>query len=585
MKQAFISLIIFTSTLLLLNSCEYRLKDEYYRDVDKPGTANIEVSLNDIDTAFNVIGNMTLQYTATTGNLEILYIKCFVDGKLYESITGNQGYILLHSEGYSDGRHSIDIVVTTHSGSGSLADLVGAEGFQYLRSWNFNVANSPPVPVTIKRIYNNNGALTIEWSPYTLFDFDKYEVQKTNYFVLNATMAYSNDPNVTSFEDLSFVGGAATYRVRVYSKNGSFTDSPSFAFADSVPVISSRWIKGNQIELSWPECNYPKAFQRYNIDNMNNINDKYEIYEINTTSLTGNYGVFGLPVTYSFNVKSQSLYSSVVSTTSVNVGEPFVPFKTFLKNDLNQNVLLSSGNTLYRYDMTTNQVVNSVYFQNGVPSLIYSASDDVLLETNPLQKRNPVTFGITGTFPGQSVLSTNLSGNSWGLAILNGNTVLYDYINMTVVSTLNFNSPNVIQISNDNQYIFELVPGSSIMCYKIDGNNVIQQWSKACKDFTLVPGKPDQVIIFDLLGNASVTEIATNKVVLSFQSFGYTANCFKDIDFASKTLVIFQDLSNPTINLFNYETGQLLNSIKCVSSNVRTKNGKLFISGRSITVN
>ena len=235
--------------------------------------------------------------------------------------------------------------------------------------------------------------------------------------------------------------------------------------------------------------------------------------------------------------------------------------------------------------MATNQVVNSIYLGNGVTPLIYSQSDDVLLETKPLQKRNPVTFGITGTFPGQSVLSTNLSGNSLGLAILNGNTVLYDYINMTVVSTLNFRSTNVVQISNDNQYIFELVPGSSIKCYKIDGNNVIPQWDKACEDFTLVPGKPGQVIIFDLLGNASVTEIATNKVVLSFQSFGYTANCVKDIDFASKTLAIWEDTSNPSIHLFNYETGQLLYSIKCVSSNVRTKNGKLFISGRSITAN
>ena len=248
-------------------------------------------------------------------------------------------------------------------------------------------------------------------------------------------------------------------------------------------------------------------------------------------------------------------------------------------------VLLSSGNTLYRYDMATNQVVNSIVYGTGVPPLIYSSADDILLETSPLLKRNPVTLAITGTFPGQTVLSTNLSGNSCGLAILNGNTVLYDYTNMTVVKTLNFISANIIFISNDNQYIFELVAGSNIKCYKIEGNNVILQWGKACVDFKLVPGKPDQVIIFDYWGNAAITEIAANKVILSFPAFGNSLNCVKDIDFASKTLVAWEDAPVTNIHLINYETGQLIKGLMCVSPNVRTKNGKLFISGRSINVN
>jgi len=287
MKHPVLSIFTFISILFLISACEYRLKDDYYRELNKRDSAEIHVSLNDIDTAFNLIGNMAVEYTATTGDLEILYIKCFIDGKPYESISGNHGYIGLHSAGYEDGWHSIDIIVTTHSGTGSLADLVGAEGFQYQRSWNFYVAKSAPVPVSIKRIYNNNGALTIEWDRYSLFDFDKYEVLKTDKFVSSTIFASINNPEITSFEDLTFIGGTATYNVRVYSKNGSFTVSSPFAFTDSMPVISSRWIKDNQIELSWPRCNYPKAFQSYNIENYN-TNYKFELFEINTTSIIGN---------------------------------------------------------------------------------------------------------------------------------------------------------------------------------------------------------------------------------------------------------------------------------------------------------
>jgi len=157
---------------------------------------------------------------------------------------------------------------------------------------------------------------------------------------------------------------------------------------------------------------------------------------------------------------------------------------------------------------------------------------------------------------------------------------------MAVVKTLNFKSNNIIQISNDNQYLFELIAGSSLNCYKIDGNNVILQWSKACVDFTLIPGKPDQVIILENTGNAAVTEIATNKALLTFHAFVYSAKSIIDIDYATKTLVTGEgNYRNVNIHLINFETGQLIKSVLCVISNVRTKNGKLFINRSSINVN
>jgi len=110
------------------------------------------------------------------------------------------------------------------------------------------------------------------------------------------------------------------------------------------------------------------------------------------------YSILGLPVRFSFYLKSKKDYGSVVSTTDLYTGEPFVPFITFLKNNVNQTVLLSWDNTLYRYDLATKKFNDSIVYGAEVPTLIYSPGDDVLLETNPLQKRNPVTLDITGSF-------------------------------------------------------------------------------------------------------------------------------------------------------------------------------------------
>ena len=95
------------------------------------------------------------------------------------------------------------------------------------------------------------------------------------------------------------------------------------------------------------------------------------------------------------------------------------------------------------------------------------------------------------------------------------------------------------------------------------------------QNFQLIPGSPDKILIC----NGALTEIhnvATNEITTSFPN---ESSEILDIDSDSK-IVLFSGFTNyqSTLELYNYETGLKIQTIKYPGSPAFIKNGVIYCS-------
>ena len=517
MKHPFISLFIFSSILLLLSGCEYRLKDDYYRELNIRDSANITIDLETINSGFVLKGSTTYSFHSETNDLDLLSIRVFVDGGEIMNYSTKGGIFQLDGMNYSDGEHELEIVVTTHSGSGSLADLLGAEGFVLSRSWKFYVDNSMPVPVKITNIHNDNGVLKIEWERYTKYNFGKYEIVKVSDELgygtkVSRSLGFITNPDQNYFYDYSYVGDSAKYQIKVFSFLGYAADGDFKLFADEKLSISTTIISGSKVRLSWNRCKYDKAFKNYRVS-IYRVPDQL-LYNINTTSIEGDYGILGTAVQLALLVYSNESKFDIhtYSETSITIGQPFMAFIKFYKCQGNNDILLTTYPDINRYN----------------------------------------SYGLVNQSPMK----------------------LFDFKNMKVIGELNINKGYKTSISEDNKYVFQIDnDDNSLKCYNIENGNATLIWKNMAQNFQLIPGSPDKILIC----NGALTEIhnvATNEITTSFPN---ESSEILDIDSDSK-IVLFSGFTNyqSTLELYNYETGLKIQAIKYTGSPAFIKNGVIY---------
>lgn len=249
MKNCIISGFLIVSVMMLLNSCEYQPKDDYYNNIQAKDSASIVIYLDPSDSIYILTGTTVFNYQALTKGVSLVNVSIYVDNRIISDGYKPNGSFELDCMRYSDGEHVLSVVVTTNSGSGSIADLLGAEGFISSNSWKFIVNNAPPTPIKITNIYNDDGLLKIEWEKYREINFAQYEIFKWDNGSSNS-LGIIKDRNLNYIYDPTFIGGTSQYYVRVTSPGGLISNGVKKAFTDNLPGISARWIKDNQVELS-----------------------------------------------------------------------------------------------------------------------------------------------------------------------------------------------------------------------------------------------------------------------------------------------------------------------------------------------
>ena len=452
------------------------------------------------------------------------------------------------------------MLVTTNSTSGSIADMAGVEGFILAGSWELIVDKSPPSAVQITNISNEGGIVKIEWQPYSKNNFYHYYIYKRYRHLPEASLqndiiAFIDDAKQTTLYDSTYVGGWAEYKLAVVSPLYLEAFSEPRIYDDPAPNFQVEWIEEDIMKLSWNKCNYPKAFRQYRLsldyDTVITVND------VNTTSITGHFGVLGKKRNFQLEVltkKQYDLTGVLMARIEMGVGIPFMKFDQLLKNNVNDDLIISSPSKLYRFDPVNGKFLDSIVHPDTYRHSDYilsPANDLLLLPDPPVKSINPVTFEVAD-IPVYSVFSKNLSNTSFG--IVNGST-LYDFKNLKTVSSLPEMNWNGKYLSGDNKYFFEYVEFThTLKCFQINSGQLSLVWSVSALSFGFIPDSPELILICNE-SSFEVRNVASNQPILSIPVSGWTT--ILDVDSDSKIVVL---IGSDILTLYNYQTGMKVRS-------------------------
>jgi hypothetical protein len=281
--------------LVLLAGCEYNLDKENFRDISKPGeTHQFDLSIfPELDT-IAVFRETEFTYNSNSYGLEIKNTLITIDGNPV-NLTSDYKKIYVDPYHYQTGYHILSITIEANSGSGSIADIAGYEGYKIEKKWVLYINNN--LVITPVKTITKEGYLKITWPKlkvpdfknYTVFfDYNSYEKQK---------LIYNMDS--TSYIDSSYVGGSASFSI-VYNYNPTQLQSVSggLSLKDSLPQLKFEDINGQKLRVYWKKPKYNAMYKLQRADSvilLNNWTDTSVVINQNALGVSRYYQLYIAP--------------------------------------------------------------------------------------------------------------------------------------------------------------------------------------------------------------------------------------------------------------------------------------------------
>jgi len=163
-------------------SCEYKADEDFYRELEPPvPEAMFDVQLNQIHPADTIylFGYSRLTLHLNIDGKSLYNLKIAIDGLILQYYESYPIHFDINPLDFSNGNHKLSVSITTSSNSGSIADLMGMEGYQGEIIWNVYTMNDFENRFNINYRKTEDDMLEFFWEipriPHTLFE--KYEIQ------------------------------------------------------------------------------------------------------------------------------------------------------------------------------------------------------------------------------------------------------------------------------------------------------------------------------------------------------------------------------------------------------------------------
>ena len=277
---------IFAASLILwaLNGCDYEPPEQYFVKLEIPERETVVIDLSIAGDTIVVTENTNLSLSGIGDFTNLASVDVYFDVALYKSAVSESGFDF-SIEPYRTGYYKLDIILTMYSGSGSIADQQGLETYTITKSWIVYIDKEPAAKTFFKSIGPSDGTLLLTWEETDDDRFNYYRVRKyCNTALCDSFKVY--DQHQTSINDLSFVGGAAKYRLDVVTK-GKVASEPDER------VYKSEW--GLDVKFTWNDDQTAYGVWRKN-PFYNNVKETLigseHRTDANDTTITRNYSDF-----------------------------------------------------------------------------------------------------------------------------------------------------------------------------------------------------------------------------------------------------------------------------------------------------
>ena len=147
----------------------------------------------------------------------------------------------------------------THSGSSSIADLLGYEGYLFTKTWILIVINDYYSYVDEEVI---NGYLRLSFPRYKNADFKEYEISR---FISNGYVVVGR-VTIPEFTDSTYVGEGGSYKIHVNTFSGDILYWGEANINSVLPAPRFYGTSDSGYFISWNRCKYFNAVEKYYIE-------------------------------------------------------------------------------------------------------------------------------------------------------------------------------------------------------------------------------------------------------------------------------------------------------------------------------
>ncbi|WP_224994532.1 hypothetical protein [Cesiribacter sp. SM1] len=248
-----------------LAACEFTPDGRHYEEVDPTVVVSGNIDLNlAADTVF-IQGNVSLKYNVALPGKTLVSTRLLLGERLLkESHLHVDGFNFI-STNYSNGTYQLKLEATANSGTGSLADVMGAEGIVVQKTWVLIIHNGPPPAVPVTNIFERDGQLVIQWEKYKLPNFREYRLLKEGGGGSKSIVI--TNQNTTEWIDSSYVGNLKFYILTVVDQSNKESPDPQRrSFNASVPaIINAYYNDDTTISISYSTTKFRNNLNQYKI--------------------------------------------------------------------------------------------------------------------------------------------------------------------------------------------------------------------------------------------------------------------------------------------------------------------------------
>lgn len=247
---------------IVLNSCEYKPVGEFESNADEnvapPEIQVLDLNLDNNDTIILYSG-LEVAFRFASSSQSIKNVKFTVDGKETYNANIANGQFYIDYGKINEGDHTLLLEIVTATGSGSIAEHLGAEGFLFSKSWILVVDKSFYSKTTATSF---NGFLKLAWPEYRNSDFKEYIVtrDKGSYHVVEIERSKNH-----VFIDSSYVGEGASYFVNVFTSSGKTIPWGHPIVNPELPLLSVYTSETHQYAIKWEKFKYYNAVGSFNL--------------------------------------------------------------------------------------------------------------------------------------------------------------------------------------------------------------------------------------------------------------------------------------------------------------------------------
>lgn len=254
-------IVIISTTILLFTSCEYDPGGNNFLDINPPeDSIQIEISLNDqhpADTLY--LYQNTLISIKISSPKDLQQAKVLLDGQEYKDIWSEPLDFMIYPDQINEGSHKLTVDAIFNSGSGSLADLMGLEGYKGELSWNIRIIHNPQDKFEVNYRINEEGYMELFWTNAIPDSYiNRYNIHSG---LTQQTDIEIHDSKQKSFVDYGFVCEDAYYEVKTYLKDGNIF-SKNLSINAPIPSLYFEDLGLDSLRVYWDK---PFANGRFNL--------------------------------------------------------------------------------------------------------------------------------------------------------------------------------------------------------------------------------------------------------------------------------------------------------------------------------